>query len=320
MTRRCSVLKNAVIVIPCFLFFVVFVLSACRKSGTTAAQRVQTIQNESYRSDDERETYKSAAGLVESTVAFTPPVIAEDEAAYVEAPPAPPAPSASPADIPKKIIKEGTLGFTVRDFKSARKELLGIIAGSGGSVISDKESRSEVTWSTMMEVRVPAEKFDSCLNALAGIDEQLFSKEISSKDVTEEYVDMSARMKARKEVEQRYLDILKQAKTVEDILKVEEQLKTIREEVEAAQGRPQYIDHNVSMSIIHLSFAQHFSNTTPQGPGFFSSILFSVKDGWNHVLATLISFIGLWPVWIAVVAAIIIIRRYRKRRSVKAVA
>lgn len=172
-----------------------------------------------------------------------------------------------------------------------------------------------------MEIRVPSTKFDSCLNDLAGVDENLIEKKITSKDITEEYVDVSARMKARKEVEQRYLDILKQAKTVEDILKVEEQLKTIREEVEAAQGRLQYIDHNVSMSVIHLSFYQTFSNTTPQGPGFFSRMFFSIKDGWNGMLVVLVSLVGLWPVWIVLVAAVIIIRRYRKRRRMlKAVA
>ena len=121
-------------------------------------------------------------------------------------------------------------------------------------------------------------------------------------------------MKARKEIEQRYLDILKQAKNVEDILKVEEQLKSIREEVEAAQGRLQYIDHNVSTSVIHLSFYQSLSNTTPQGPGFFSSIFFSIKDGWNSVLAALISFTALWPVWIVAFVLFIFIRKYRKRR------
>jgi len=319
MTRRCSVLKNAVIVIPCFLFFIVFVLSACRKSGTTATQRVQTIQNAPYWSDDEKETYKSAAGSVESTVAFTPPVVAKDEdvASYVEEPPAPPA---SFADIPKKIIKEGTIRYSVRDYKRAYIELANVIARINGSVANEVERRSDVSWETAMDIRVPADKFDSCLNMLAGMEYNLIEKSVTSKDVTEEYVDVAARMKARKEVEQRYLDILKQAKNVEDILKVEEQLKSIREEVESAQGRLQYIDHNVAMSVIHFSFFQTFSNTTPQGPGFFSSILFSIKDGWNHVLGALISITGLWPVWVVVAASIIIIRRYRKRRSAKAVA
>lgn len=301
MTRRCSVLKYTTFVIPCMLIAIVL-LSACGSQG------------DEYR-------YKAVAQMKasEQTLAFTPPVITKDEevTSYAEEPPAPPA---SLADIPKKIIKEGTIRYSVRDYKRTHKELTAMIARFGGDIISEQESRSETTWEAQLEIRVPSAKFDSCLNTLAGADETLLEKSITSKDVTEDYVDVSARMKARKEVEQRYLDILKQAKNVEDVLKVEAQLKTIREEVEAAQGHLQYIDHNVSMSAIHLSFFQTFSNTTPQGPGFFSSILFSIKDGWNHVLGAVISFIGLWPLWVGVAATIIIIRRYRRRRRLKALA
>ncbi|MCF6404241.1 DUF4349 domain-containing protein [Chitinophaga filiformis] len=307
MTRRCSVLKNAVIVIPSMFLFATLALSACKKSGSTAAHRAQAVQLD-YKSNDEMEASKVAAGTVQSSLAFTAPVVAEDEAVYAETPPAP------PADIPKKIIKEGTIRYSVRDYKHAYKELTDVIARSGGNVINEVEHRSDVSWETALDIRVPADKFDSCLNMLAGVEENLLVKSVTSKDVTEEYVDLAARMKARKEVEQRYLDILKQAKTVKDILEVEEQLKSIREEVEAAQGRLQYIDHNVAMSVIHLSFFQTFSNTTPQGPGFFSSIFFSIKDGWNSILAALISFTALWPVWVVAAVLFIIIRRYRKRR------
>jgi len=303
MTRRCSVLKNAAFVIPCMLLAAMVLLSGC--GNHTGEYRGIATQ------------WKASAP--QQTLAFTPPVVAEDETVYAEE--QPPAPPASLADIPKKIVKEGTIRYVVRDYKRTHKELTAMIARFGGEIISEQESRSETTWEAQLEIRVPSVKFDSCLNTLAGADENLLEKNITSKDVTEEYVDVAARMKARKEVEQRYLDILKQAKNVEDVLKVEAQLKTIREEVEAAQGRLQYMDHNVSMSAIHLSFFQTFSNTAPQGPGFFSSIFFSIKDGWNHVLATVISIIGLWPVWIVVAAGVIIIRRYRKRRRMaKAIA
>jgi len=313
MARRCSALRHTVIVIPCVLLSISLVLNGCSShSGNTASQSVAAIQSAPYYKSEEMETDKVAAGaMAASDNGLT---------AYAEEPPAASKPE-DYADIPKKIIKEATIRYTTGDFKRAHKELTAIIARFGGEIISEQESRSEVAQQTQMEIRVPSVKFDSCLNSLASADETLLEKNITSKDVTEEYVDVSARMKARKEIEQRYLDILKQAKNVEDVLKVEEQLKTIREEVEAAQGRLQYIDHNVSMSLIHLSFYQAFSNTTPQGPGFFSRIFFSVKDGWNSILTALISFTALWPVWMVTFVLFIVIRRYRKRRRLaKAVA
>jgi hypothetical protein len=303
MTRRCSVLTNTGIVIPIIMLFAMPMLTGCGGSNNKATLQNGGIKGEGASMslaesapDDEAEMVAAPKNL--GVIKFTAPTIAAD----------------SEVDIPKKIIKEGTIRYSVRDYKRTHKELIAIIARNGGEIISEQENRSDVSWETQLEIRVPSARFDSCLNALAGVDETLLEKNIDSKDVTEEYVDMSARMRARKEVEQRYLDILKQAKTVEDILKVEEQLKTIREEVEAAQGRLQYIDHNVSMSAIHLFFYQTFSNTTPQGPGFFSRLFFSIKDGWNGVLGVLISFVGMWPLWLVAMALFIILRRYTKRR------
>lgn len=304
--RRCSVLNN--VVIPCILLLVLL-LSACGNSRSYRAEKslnVAAIQANAPGSDAE----SPGADELEGTTSASAPANPTSSGVL-----------GNYASIPKKIIKEGTIRYSVRDYQRTRKELIAVVIRNGGEIISELENRSEVSWETQLQIRVPSAKFDSCLNALAGVDENLIEKNITSKDVTEEYVDVSARMKARKEVEQRYLDILKQAKTVEDILRVEAQLKAIREEVEAAQGRLQYIDHNVSMSVIHLSFYQTISNTTPQGPGFFSRLFFAAKDGWNGVLGLLIGFAELWPLWIALAAVIIIIRRYRKRRRLlKAVA
>lgn len=297
MARRSFFFKHPLNVISCILLCAALLLSACGspnnfQGGTESVNAVAMKEMSPLPAADDATSLASSAGVL---------------GAY--------------ADIPKKIIKEGSVRFSVRDYKQSREGLIAIVSRNGGEIISEQENRSEVNWITHLDIRVPSAKFDSCLDALAGTAENLIEKKITSKDVTEEYVDVSARMKARKDVEQRYLDILKQAKTVEDILKVEEQLKNIREEVEAAQGRLQYIDHNVSTSVIHLSFFQTLSNTTPQGPGFFSRAFFSIKDGWNGLLGLFISLIGLWPAWMVLAVLVVIIRRYRKRRRMlKAVA
>ncbi|PWV51775.1 DUF4349 domain-containing protein [Chitinophaga sp. S165] len=292
MTRRCSFLKYARIVISYFVFSIVLLISACGhpdnfQGGIKGSDEVAMQVREPL-------AYAEKPAVADEPEAGNSPSKPEDASSGLL--------SDSYANIPKKIIKKGIVRYSVRDYQSARKELIAVVARNGGEIVNELESRSEISLQTQMEIRVPSAKFDSCLNALAGTGENPIEKKITSKDVTEEYVDMSARMKAKKEVEQRYLDILKQAKSVEDILKVEEQLKAIREEVEAAhQGRSQYIDHNVSMSTIHLSFYQVISNTTPQGLGFFSRLFFFIKDGWNGLLVLLVSLSELWPLWLAAI-------------------
>jgi hypothetical protein len=298
MARRCSFLNKVVIVMRSILFCAALLLTACGNGSPDNFQGGSKGEMASQISAPPQPIAKHAGtGKKEERTSTSPAGLSDGY-----------------AGIPKKIIKEGTVRFAVQDYKRSREKLIAIILRNGAEIVNERESRSEIGWGTQMEIRMPSAKFDSCLNALAGVDENLVEKNITSQDVTEEYVDMWARMKARKEVEQRYLDILKQAKTVEDILKVEEQLKTIREEVEAAQGRLQYIDHNVSMSTIHLSFYQIISNTAPQGPGFFSRLFFSIKDGWNGLLVVLIALSGLWPLWLVTIPVVIVIRKYMKRR------
>lgn len=220
-----------------------------------------------------------------------------------------------PAPVEQKIIKEGNLRFSVNDFAGSRAKLAKTVAEYKGYIIAEKEQRSDMSWRNEMVVKVPAANFDACLNALCGNAKTLDEKNISAQDVTEQYIDIAARLKAKKEVEQRYLQILQQARSVKDILEVEGQLKNIREEIESAQGRLQYIDHRAAMSTINLVFYQTFSTTSPQSPGFFSRAWFAVKDGWNGLLAMSVVFLEGWPLWLILAIAVIAWKKFRKRRQ-----
>lgn len=304
MTRRCFFFKHTPIPIS-LLLLSLLTLMACAHKEKTPAYRAEAIAMEMKAppEDVNAATYfedPKGAAAASGVAAYVPPVIAEDP---------------SSTEIQKKIIKNGEVRYSVRDYNEARKAMNAIVARYHGYITEENESRSDLNWEIKVNIKVPAQKFDSCLEALAGTANTLIQKSVSATDVTEEYIDVAARMKAKKEVELRYLDILKQAKTVEDILKVEEQLKSIREEIEASQGRLQYIDHNVAMSTISLSFFQTFATSSPQGPGFFSRIFFSIKDGWNDLLSFLVGIVQMWPGIAIVVVIVVLIRRYIKRRK-----
>ncbi|SFO67243.1 protein of unknown function [Chitinophaga sp. YR627] len=309
MTRRCFFFKHTPIPVSILLLSLLTLVSCAHNAEQKSMAPAYLALKESspaattFSSDAEDVVthVESSAGkdAASGMVQFTPPVLVKD---------------ASSAEIQKKIIKNGEVRYSVRDYNDARKAMNAIIARYNGYITEENESRSDLSWEIKVSIKVPAQKFDSCLEALAGTANTLIEKNVSATDVTEEYVDVASRMKAKKEVELRYLDILKQAKTVEGILKVEEQLKSIREEIEASQGRLQYIDHNVAMSTINLSFFQTFATSSPQGPGFLSRIFFSIKDGWNDLLSFLVGIVQMWPGIAVIVVIVVLIRRYIKRR------
>ncbi|TWV99491.1 DUF4349 domain-containing protein [Chitinophaga pinensis] len=311
MTRRCFFFRYTPIPVSLLLLSLLTLMSCARKAEQKTTPSYLAVKEYSqeatkYKSEGDDvapadEESANGAGVV-SSVHFTPPVIAKEPLL---------------AEIPKKIIKDGELQYAVRNYNDARNEMHAIVARYNGYITEENESRSDLTWIVNVKIKVPVERFDSCLETLAGTAGTLMLKRVAATDVTEEYVDVASRMKAKKEVELRYLDILKQAKSVEDILKVEEQLKSIREEIEAAQGRLQYIDHNVAMSTISLSIQQTFATSSPQGPGFFSRIFFSIKDGWNNLLSFLVDIVQMWPGILIVVVIVVLIRKYIKRRKMR---
>jgi hypothetical protein len=98
---------------------------------------------------------------------------------------------------------------------------------------SDNRSQRDNEITQNMNIRVPAVKFDSILEEL--VDEGIYInyKNVSAEDVTDQFIDIEARLKTKKEVELRYLALLKDAKKVSEILEVENNLRTIREEIES---------------------------------------------------------------------------------------
>ena len=82
---------------------------------------------------------------------------------------------------------------------------------------------------------------------------ELNEKKITSEDVTTEVIDTRSRLEAKKQVRLRYLDLLKQAKNMEEILSVQSEINGIQEQIESAAGRMEYLQHSSSFSTIHLT-------------------------------------------------------------------
>ncbi|UYQ95133.1 DUF4349 domain-containing protein [Chitinophaga horti] len=224
------------------------------------------------------------------------------------------------ATITQKIIRNATVSFSVDNYEKIKAQIRQSITGHKGYISSENETRNDLEARTTMQVRVPADKFDACLAGLAGFAKQLDEKNITSEDVTKQYVDTEARMLARKAVEQRYLAILQKAGKVEDILAVEEKLNETREEIEAAEASLRYMDQQVAMSTITLNFYQPFAQTVHNTPGFFGRLGISLKEGWNNVLDAALGVTAAWPAWLLLIVAFFagkrIYKRFKKEKTV----
>jgi hypothetical protein len=160
-------------------------------------------------------------------------------------------------------------------------------------------------------IKVPAENFDTLLVLLSSNVAKLDNKNVFVRDVTEEYIDIESRIKTKKELENRYLDILKQANKVEELLKIERELSMLRGDIESFEGRLKFLNSQISMSSLTVTFYE--KNTIDFG--FFHKFKSALKKGWTNFLWFLIGAANLWIFIILAIVAVLGIRRYKRRKA-----
>jgi len=159
-------------------------------------------------------------------------------------------------DWDKKIIKTANLNLEVKDYNIYNTSLREKLKQFGGYIAQEEQSQSEYKIENIITIKIPVAQFDDAVNSISSNAKELHEKKITSEDVTTEVIDTRSRLEAKKQVRLRYLDLLKQAKNMEEILSVQSEINGIQEQIESAAGRMEYLQHSSSFSTIHLTFYQ----------------------------------------------------------------
>ena len=208
----------------------------------------------------------------------------------------------------QKIIKNANLRFQVADYPKSLNAIQNLLKNYGAFLVSSNEMRVDNSLENNFIIRVPSKNLDALVNKLTEQSLYLDYKNITSEDVTTEFVDISARIKAKKAVEERYLELLKQAKTVKDIIEVENQLRQIREEIESTQARINYINQQVSYSTINLQIYENSARQTGD-QNFLVRLLNALRNGWDLLLSFVVGLLYIWPFLIILALVIYILKK-----------
>ena len=95
---------------------------------------------------------------------------------------------------------------------------------------------------------------------------------------SEVFVDTEAQIKARRAIEQQYLTVLKEAKTIKDILEVEQMIGSVRTEIDRAEAHRRLLENESGLSSITVHVAKHLDAIDTRGPGFGSSVRQAGRD------------------------------------------
>ncbi len=223
---------------------------------------------------------------------------------------APPIEQKSSKTVERKLIKEGRVEFESDNLSLTRKTIFEAVKKYNGYVSSDQEYNSPGRKSNTVIIRIPADNFDTLLSdATQGV-EKFESKEINVKDVTEEFLDIQARLKTKKELEKRFIDLLKEAKNVSEILEVEMQIGQLRSDIESIEGRLKYLQDRVSFSTLTMTFYESIPNETEFGEKFKNGF----RNGWDNLVWFFVMLTNIWPFILIGLGLVIGLRIYRRKK------
>lgn len=231
-----------------------------------------------------------------------------------QAPAAPAAPAPNP-DWDRKIVKTADVALQVKDFQRFSDRLHDNVRQSGGYIASEQQSQDAGVIENTVAIRVPVNRFEELMAQLPGDSDKLETKKVSSDDVTMELIDTKSRLETKKEVRERYLELLKQAHSMNDIIAVQNEINDIQGEMDQAAGRIAWLGHSSAYSTINLRFYEILDATVHEEapPGFMQRLKESIGEGWKGLSAFLIEIMSVWPLWIALGFGIAWIRKVMRR-------
>jgi len=168
--------------------------------------------------------------------------------------------AAANAGFDRKVIYRANLVMKVAEFAEAEKQLLDLIHLSNAYVLQFSDSRNANEVGAVYVIKVSSDGFSSFLDRLQKITNLKFEREVEGNDVTEEFVDLTARLKAKSAVEARLLAFMDKATRADDLIQFSNQLGEVQEEIERIKGRIRYLDENVAFSTVHLRLYQGTGN------------------------------------------------------------
>ena len=234
------------------------------------------------------------------------------------------------------IIRDKSLRMEVEDVRATVEEIRDL-ADSHGAIVTNVNVASDdgpiyryddygyqvgsgEALSGWITIRVPAEEFDALVDGAMDLGEVLWEYEALD-DVTQQHVDLQARLATWEAEEEQLRAFFEEAETVEDLLMVQNRLSSVRAEIESLRAQIAYLERQAAMSTVTIELAEPRAVIRPDGPdwGFLDSITDGLQLAANVVRALIVVLLGALPLLALTAIAFFVIRAVvRARRKTTA--
>ncbi len=208
-----------------------------------------------------------------------------------------------PMDVPRQVVSTADLGVEVGDIAAATGRAGQLAVEAGGFVSSSDERRTAGDRSGRVTLKVPGDRFDRLVTAVADLGD-LRSKQVTTDDVTDQVVDLDARLRAQQASADRLQQLIARAATVTEVVGVEAELAKRTSEVEALEGKIRVLRDRVDLATLSVAFSSPAAESSHAGlPGFLSGL----RGGWRAMRVTAVvgsAVLGALLPWLALLGTL----------------
>jgi hypothetical protein len=220
------------------------------------------------------------------------------------------------AQLGKVLIKTGTLDISVKDTAEAYKSITAKIQENKGYISSFNSRNSD---HIRLTIRVPVKNFHELFEIIKeeADKDSSTSQSITVEDVTAKYTDIDSRIKSKKAIEKRYLNILDKATKVTEILQIERELGNIRIEIERMEANLKVLSSQSHFSTIELSIKKIYEKPEVkviEKPSVFSQMASSLTSGWGQAISFVLTLMRNWFAVLLVLGVGFTIRRFYRNK------
>lgn len=213
----------------------------------------------------------------------------------------------------RKLIKNLVMSIEVIDIEEAIGKIENIITPINGYIHNQRLWAHEDDIRAEVNIKVPSMYFTQISSELRKLGEVIYSN-ISSTDVTEEFIDLVARRKTFETQETRLLSFIDKAENVDELLSIERELERVRFEIERIIGRINYLENATDYSNINISLYSKVQPASTVANGGWEKIVFAFKDGigvfGRVVIGIVTALVWLFPFIIVVLIFIALFLKY----------
>lgn len=226
---------------------------------------------------------------------------------------APSVPQPGSPEWDRKIIKIANVSLELKDYHSFNNNIHQNLRSFGAYVAQEQQAQTEGEISNNVTIKVPVDQFENVMNYLSVVDKhaKVLDKQITSEDVSTQVVDTKSRIETKKRLRDKYFELMNNSKKMDDVIRVQNEISSITEDIEAASSKVQYMTHQSAYSTINLKYFQvlNAAKIDDASPTFFTSFAESFKRGASFIGELLLFFVSIWPLLIGGAVAWYFIRK-----------